>query len=68
MDLIKCGWRDGLLSTTKEIIGCRGGAAEITLAELVAEVTENGIISVPNEIKSSIIRQLKETLNEDNSR
>jgi len=56
-----------MLSTAKEIIGSRGGAAEITLAELVAEVTENGILSVPNEIKSSIISQLKESLNKDNS-
>jgi hypothetical protein len=57
-----------MLRTTKELIGSRGGAAEITLAELVAEVTENGILSVPNEIKSSIISQLRESLNEGNSR
>jgi|AntRauTorckE5430_2_1112549.scaffolds.fasta_scaffold50712_2 hypothetical protein len=64
VQLIKCGWKDEMLTAAKESIGSRGGVAEITLEELIVEVTETGIISVPNEIKASIMSQLKDSLNE----
>mmetsp|Transcript_7691 Transcript_7691/g.11273 ORF Transcript_7691/g.11273 Transcript_7691/m.11273 type:complete len:104 (+) Transcript_7691:110-421(+) len=57
--LIECGWRDEMMELSKEIIRWKGGISEITLEELALELLKRGKSEVPDELKTSIMDQLK---------
>ena len=59
LKLIECGWRDEMKEISKEIIRRKGGISEITLEELALELRKRGKSVVPDELKISIINQLR---------
>jgi len=49
-----------MMQISKEIIRSRGGVGEITMEELVMEVKKRGKMLVPDEVKASVVHQLKD--------
>ena len=62
--LIECGWQDEMKEQAKEVISSKGGITKITVDELASELVNYGKHTIPDEIKLSILKKLRE--NKDN--
>jgi enhancer of yellow 2 transcription factor len=56
--LISCGWRDELKEFCKEVIR-KKGLEKVTVEELVAEITPHGRSTVPEEIKTELLKRIR---------
>merc|ERR1712002_95915 len=56
--LIECGWRDQLKSHCKEVIRQKG-LKNITLDDLVAEITPKGRTLVPDQVKKELLQRIR---------
>jgi enhancer of yellow 2 transcription factor len=56
--LVQCGWRDELKEFCKEVIR-RKGLEKVTVEELVAEITPQGRATVPEDIKSELLKRIR---------
>lgn len=58
--LIESGWRDEMKAACQSYIRSRG-IDQVTLDELVAEITPRGRASVPDPIKSDILKEIRKS-------
>jgi len=56
--LIECGWRDKLRSHCKEVIKQKG-LENVTVDDLVAEITPQGRALVPDEVKRDMLQRIR---------
>merc|ERR1712157_3324 len=63
--LIECGWRDEMKELGKESIRNRSDLTKITVDELVSEILPRGKNSVPEEIKSELLEDVKNFVKRD---
>lgn len=56
--LIESGWRDQLKAHCKEVVKAKG-VEQITVQELVAEITPKGRALVPDSVKKELLQQIK---------
>ncbi|KAJ1977752.1 Transcription and mRNA export factor eny2 [Dimargaris cristalligena] len=56
--LIECGWKDQIKARCRDIIGTRG-VANVTVEELMREISPMAHSSIPDEVKVKILTQLK---------
>lgn len=59
--LIECGWKDQLKAYCKEIIREKG-VENVSVDDLIAEVTPRGRATVPDIIKRELLHQIKNFL------
>mmetsp|Transcript_32881 Transcript_32881/g.104903 ORF Transcript_32881/g.104903 Transcript_32881/m.104903 type:complete len:100 (-) Transcript_32881:282-581(-) len=59
--LIDSGWRDDLKEYCKEVIR-KKGLEKITVDELVAEITPRGRATVPDEVKTELLQNIRKFL------
>lgn len=59
--LIESGWRDDLKEFCKEVIRNKG-LEKITVDELVAEITPRGRATVPDEVKTELLQNIRKFL------
>lgn len=64
--LIECGWKDQMKAHCKEIIKEKG-VENVTVDDLVAEITPKGRASVPDSIKRELLHQIRSFLAEQQS-
>lgn len=56
--LIECGWRDEMKATCKDIIKDKG-VENVTIDELIADLTPRGRATVPDIIKRELLHEIK---------
>uniref|UniRef100_K3W6G0 Transcription and mRNA export factor ENY2 n=1 Tax=Globisporangium ultimum (strain ATCC 200006 / CBS 805.95 / DAOM BR144) TaxID=431595 RepID=K3W6G0_GLOUD len=56
--LIECGWRDEMKQHCKEVIRNKG-IDQVTVEDLVEEITPRGRVSVPESVKTDILEKIK---------
>lgn len=56
--LIECGWRDQLKAHCKEIVREKG-LENITVDDLVAEITPRGRALVPDQVKKELLQRIR---------
>ncbi|XP_022798975.1 transcription and mRNA export factor ENY2-like [Stylophora pistillata] len=56
--LIECGWRDKLRSHCKDVIKQKG-LENVTVDDLVAEITPKGRALVPDEVKREMLIRIR---------
>lgn len=56
--LIECGWQDQLKAQCKEIVKDRG-LENVTVDELVQELTPKGRSSVPDSVKRELLQRIR---------
>lgn len=56
--LIACGWRDELKQYCKEIVRQKG-LENITVDDLVAEITPKGRALVPDQVKKELLQRIR---------
>ena len=61
MKLVECGWRDQLKQNCKEIVRKRG-LENVTVDELVAEITPQGRQTVPDAVKKELLQRIRQFL------
>mmetsp|Transcript_6367 Transcript_6367/g.26771 ORF Transcript_6367/g.26771 Transcript_6367/m.26771 type:complete len:103 (-) Transcript_6367:169-477(-) len=59
--LLDSGWRDQLKEYCKEVIRSKG-LEKITVDELVAEITPRGRATVPDEVKTELLQNIRKFL------
>jgi len=59
--LVECGWRDQLKQNCKEIVRKRG-LENVTVDELVAEITPQGRQTVPDAVKKELLQRIRQFL------
>jgi len=59
--LIECGWRDQLKVHCKEIVRQKG-LENITVDDLVAEITPKGRALVPDQVKKELLQKIRSFL------
>jgi len=59
--LIECGWRDQLKVHCKEIVRQKG-LENITVDDLVAEITPKGRALVPDQVKKELLQRIRSFL------
>lgn len=64
--LIECGWRDELKSHCKEIVK-RKGLEQVTVDDLVAEITPKGRALVPDDVKRELLSRIRTFLAQQSS-
>jgi len=62
--LIECGWRDEMKELCKDTIQSRG-VEKVTVDELVADILPRGRAAVPSDIKSDILRDVRNFVKRD---
>lgn len=62
--LIECGWRDKLRSHCKDVIKQKG-LENVTVDDLVAEITPMGRALVPDEVKRDMLLRIRSFLAEN---
>ena len=58
--LTECGWRDEMKKTCQYYTRSRG-IEQVSLDELVAEIAPKGRASVPDEVKSDILDEIRKS-------
>uniref|UniRef100_A0A7S2R8E5 Transcription and mRNA export factor ENY2 n=1 Tax=Eucampia antarctica TaxID=49252 RepID=A0A7S2R8E5_9STRA len=58
--LADCGWRDEMKDIAKDVIRTRGGVTRITVDELASELLPRGRASVPENIKSELLEEVRD--------
>jgi hypothetical protein len=66
LSLFQCGWRDEMQAIATDIMKSSGGLSVKTMEELILEVIEEGKPLVPEDIKASVIRRIKENISSKN--
>jgi len=61
--LMECGWRDQLKVHCKEIVRQKG-LENITVDDLVAEITPKGRALVPDPVKKELLQRIRAFLNQ----
>ncbi|XP_014670040.1 PREDICTED: transcription and mRNA export factor ENY2-like isoform X2 [Priapulus caudatus] len=61
--LIECGWRDELKVHAKEIVKERG-IENVTVDNLIAEVTPKARASVPDAVKKDLLQRIRTFLSQ----
>eukprot|EP01039_Chlorochromonas_danica_P010989 gene10991-12236_t len=56
--LVQCGWRDELKEYCKDVIR-KKGLEKVTVEELVAEITPHGRATVPEEVKTELLKRIR---------
>eukprot|EP00051_Salpingoeca_urceolata_P026874 m.479099 g.479099 ORF g.479099 m.479099 type:complete len:97 (+) comp21314_c0_seq1:319-609(+) len=56
--LLECGWRDQLKAHCKEVVKSKG-MEQISVEELVNEITPKGRAIVPDEIKKELLQRIR---------
>jgi enhancer of yellow 2 transcription factor len=56
--LIECGWRDELKQYCKDIVRQKG-LENITVDDLVAEITPKGRALVPDQVKKELLQRIR---------
>lgn len=56
--LIECGWRDELKQYCKEIVRAKG-LENVTVDDLVAEITPKGRALVPDQVKKELLQRIR---------
>ncbi|OQS05573.1 enhancer of yellow 2-like [Thraustotheca clavata] len=64
--LVECGWRDEMRSYCKELIKSKG-IDEITVEDLVEEITPKGRAAVPDSIKADMLERIRVFLQASNA-
>ncbi|XP_068084688.1 transcription and mRNA export factor ENY2-like isoform X2 [Anabrus simplex] len=62
--LIECGWRDQLQMLCRQIVKERG-VQNITVDELISEITPKGRALVPDAVKKELLQKIKAHFSED---
>jgi enhancer of yellow 2 transcription factor len=57
--LIQCGWRDELKKYTKELVKGKESLDDLTVDNLVAEITPKARDAVPDEIKVEVLHAIR---------
>jgi enhancer of yellow 2 transcription factor len=63
MRLIECGWRDGIKDNARGIVREKG-VDNVTVDDLIAELTPKGRSSVPDVVKKELLDHIKAYLTE----
>ncbi|XP_022082221.1 transcription and mRNA export factor ENY2-like [Acanthaster planci] len=56
--LIECGWRDQLKAHCKDVVR-KKGLDQVTVDDLVAELTPKGRELVPDDVKKELLQRIK---------
>ncbi|XP_064466700.1 transcription and mRNA export factor ENY2-like [Ornithodoros turicata] len=64
--LIECGWKDQLKAHCKEVIKEKG-VENVTVDDLIAEITPKGRATVPDSIKRELLQEIRKFLAEQQS-
>jgi len=56
--LVECGWRDDMKNYCREVIKSRG-LDNVTVEELVSEITPRGRTSVPAPVKQELLQKIR---------
>lgn len=56
--LVECGWRDELKKHCKEVVKSKG-MEQITVEELVSEITPKGRALVPDAVKKELLQRIR---------
>ena len=64
--LIECGWKDDLKQYAKEIVKERG-VDNVTVDDLISELTPHARKTVPDEVKKELLERIRNFLTEDMS-
>merc|ERR1711970_212622 len=59
--LIECGWRDELKEYCKEVIRSKG-LEQISVEDLVSEITPRGRATIPDDIKADLLERIRKFL------
>eukprot|EP01116_Phalansterium_solitarium_P012668 TRINITY_DN29167_c0_g1_i1.p2 TRINITY_DN29167_c0_g1~~TRINITY_DN29167_c0_g1_i1.p2 ORF type:complete len:109 (+),score=25.89 TRINITY_DN29167_c0_g1_i1:121-447(+) len=62
--LVECGWRDEMKGNCRDVIKQKG-ADNITVEQLVAEITPKGRAAVPNEVKAELLQKIRKFLSSE---
>ncbi|KAE9035704.1 hypothetical protein PR003_g8608 [Phytophthora rubi] len=58
LKLVECGWRDEMKLHCKEVIRNKG-IDQVTVEDLIEEITPKGRASVPEDVKSDLLEKIK---------
>ncbi|KAK1940983.1 Transcription and mRNA export factor ENY2 [Phytophthora citrophthora] len=58
LKLVECGWRDEMKLHCKEVIRNKG-IDQVTVEDLIEEITPKGRASVPEDIKCELLEKIK---------
>lgn len=64
--LIECGWRDELKAHCKDIVK-KKGLENVTVDDLVADITPKGRALVPDDVKRELLARIRTFLAQQNS-
>jgi enhancer of yellow 2 transcription factor len=56
--LDECGWRDDLRAYCREVIARKGGLQNITVQDLIAEITPRARVTVPAKTKADLLARI----------
>ncbi|KAG6616259.1 transcription and mRNA export factor ENY2 [Phytophthora cinnamomi] len=56
--LVECGWRDEMKLHCKEVIRNKG-IDQVTVEDLIEEITPKGRASVPEDVKNDLLEKIK---------
>jgi len=59
--LVECGWRDEMKTYCREVIKSKG-LENVTVEELVADITPRGRSTVPNNVKAELLQRIRKFL------
>ena len=66
MQLTECGWRDEMRDAVRESIRAKGGVVRATLDELVFDLIPRGRSAVPENVKGSLVRAVRDFVRKEN--
>ncbi|KAG7399593.1 Transcription and mRNA export factor eny2 [Phytophthora boehmeriae] len=58
LKLVECGWRDEMKLHCKEVIRSKG-IDQVTVEDLIEEITPRGRASVPEGVKNDLLEKIK---------
>ncbi|KAG6958541.1 hypothetical protein JG688_00010483 [Phytophthora aleatoria] len=58
LKLVECGWRDEMKLHCKEVIRNKG-IDQVTVEDLIEEITPKGRASVPEDVKNNLLEKIK---------
>ncbi|EGZ14821.1 hypothetical protein PHYSODRAFT_354729 [Phytophthora sojae] len=58
LKLVECGWRDEMKLHCKEVIRNKG-IDQVTVEDLIEEITPKGRASVPEDVKNDLLEKIK---------
>ncbi|KAH7491303.1 hypothetical protein PRIC1_014192 [Phytophthora ramorum] len=64
LKLVECGWRDEMKLHCKEVIRNKG-IDQVTVEDLVEEITPKGRATVPEDVKNDLLEKIKAFIEEE---